>query len=74
MGEIADMMLDGTLCEGCGVYIGDGDGFPVRCPDCRIDSDEKWTGLSPAKMNCPECGKRIKKAGLADHIRAKHSE
>lgn len=31
MGEIADMMLDGTLCEGCGTYIGEGSGFPGYC-------------------------------------------
>lgn len=38
MGEIADMMLDGTLCEGCGVYIGEGDGFPQYCSkDCADD-------------------------------------
>jgi hypothetical protein len=36
MGEIADMMLDGTLCQCCGVYIGDvslGD-FPQYCESC----------------------------------------
>ena len=28
MGEVAEMMLDGTLCAGCGVYLhGDGEGF-----------------------------------------------
>ena len=41
MGEIAEMMLDGTLCEGCGEYMGDGvddddtPGFPVRCETCE---------------------------------------
>ena len=37
MGEIAEMMLDGTLCEGCGEYIDDegGDGIPRYCsPQC----------------------------------------
>lgn len=36
MGEIAEMMLDGTLCEGCGEYIGDGGaGIPRYCsPRC----------------------------------------
>ena len=34
MGEIAEMMLDGTLCECCGVYLGDADGFPCRCASC----------------------------------------
>lgn len=33
MGEYAEMMLDGTLCEGCGSYIGDagGGGVPRYC-------------------------------------------
>lgn len=31
MGEIAEMMLDGTLCESCGCYIGQGGGFPGYC-------------------------------------------
>jgi hypothetical protein len=39
MGEIAEMMLDGTLCEGCGVYLpGDGIGVPRRCRDCAKDA------------------------------------
>ena len=38
MGEIAEMMLDGTLCEGCGEFIGEGDGFPQYCsPQCAGD-------------------------------------
>lgn len=31
MGEIAEMMLDGTLCEACGEFIGDGFGFSRYC-------------------------------------------
>lgn len=34
MGEIAEAMLDGTFCSECGVYIGEGDGFPRPCRDC----------------------------------------
>lgn len=36
MSDIAEMMLDGTLCECCGVYIeeGEAEGFPRRCDDC----------------------------------------
>jgi len=41
MGEIADMMMNGDLCEQCGVYIGPGDGFPALCPACsRADQGE----------------------------------
>lgn len=31
MGEIAEMMLDGTLCQYCGVYIGSDAGYPQSC-------------------------------------------
>jgi endogenous inhibitor of DNA gyrase (YacG/DUF329 family) len=32
MGEIADAMLDGTLCEGCGTYMdGESPGIPRYC-------------------------------------------
>ena len=34
MGDIADMMLDGTLCEQCGDYIGESIGYPRVCSDC----------------------------------------
>ena len=34
MGKIADMMLDGVLCETYGEYIGDEVGFPRRCASC----------------------------------------
>jgi hypothetical protein len=37
MGEIAEMMLDGTLCEGCGEYMGDEVGFPRLCGGCAKD-------------------------------------
>jgi hypothetical protein len=36
MGEITEMILEGILCEGCGVYIEDGEahGYPRRCENC----------------------------------------
>ena len=66
MGEISEMILDGILCEGCGVYIGHECGYPRRCPGCKPNAP------SPDKMNCPTCGKRIKKAGLKMHNRVVH--
>lgn len=42
MGEIAEMMLDGTLCVNCGEYLGSDNGFPTSC-GCQgddIDDDE----------------------------------
>lgn len=50
MGEIADMMLDGTMCECCGEFMediiagGDAPGFPrycsAQCAKGRGASDE----------------------------------
>lgn len=38
MGEIAEMMLDGTLCQVCGSVIdGDTPGYPRYCEDCAKD-------------------------------------
>lgn len=31
MGEIADSMLDGDICEGCGCEMGQGDGYARLC-------------------------------------------
>lgn len=40
MGEIADMMLDGTLCEMCGVFLNEEpQGYPCRCEDCEAEDD-----------------------------------
>ena len=80
MGDVADMMLDGTLCEGCGVYMGDGVGYPRRCSSCRkeqrVDAIRAATHAHyrDKKTVCPQCGKRVKIVGLADHIRDSHVE
>lgn len=70
MGEIAEMMLDGTLCQECGVLMDDHDapGFPRTCSDCLRDFDHPVT----PKVTCPICSKRVKAVGLADHQRDVH--
>jgi len=42
VGEVAEMMLDGTLCQCCGVYIGDQStgGFPEYCRSCARDAEK----------------------------------
>lgn len=35
MGEITEMMLEGILCQECGVYMDDDDDFPHSCEDCK---------------------------------------
>lgn len=72
MGEIAEMMLDGTMCQSCGEWLNggaDGDGFPGFCASCQPIAKPK-----PLKVKCSKCGKLVKKAGLVDHIRAVHGK
>lgn len=43
MGEIAEMHLDGTLCEMCGEYMGDAIGFPRYCSEtCAKDRGAEY--------------------------------
>jgi len=40
MGEIAEMVLDGILCEECGGFIdGCAAGYPRQCADCRTTTE-----------------------------------
>jgi hypothetical protein len=70
MGDVADMMLDGTLCEGCGQYIGDSVGYPLRCSTCQIDD----ANVKQNKSVCPVCHKLLKNAQAAlNHVQDVHS-
>lgn len=71
MGEIAEMMLDGTLCEGCGCDLpGEAPGHPRYCHDCR----RHRAPVSPqsTKVQCPICRRRVKRVGLNNHMRDAH--
>lgn len=47
MGEIVEMMLDGTLCEACGVFLdGETPGYPRYCEDCETEQKEP-TSVAP---------------------------
>jgi hypothetical protein len=76
MGDIADMMLDGTLCEGCGVFLNDDvPGYPCRCESCRADAARDYlaTHQPPKpKAKCAVCGRKVKASGLKDHMRDAH--
>lgn len=38
MGETTELILDGILCELCGVFISEeGCGYPRSCEDCEED-------------------------------------
>lgn len=69
MGEVADMMLDGTLCQVCGEFLNDDPpGYPCTCYGCRARPSTPPT----PKVKCPICFKTVKAAGLADHTRVVH--
>ncbi len=73
MGDIAEMMLDGSLCEGCGCALdGESPGYPRYCSK-RCRKDRAPAVPKATKIPCPTCGKRVKAAGLHDHMRAAHA-
>ena len=76
MGDVADMMLEGQMCQGCGSILGDGDGFPVYCKSCQKENnvDQFGSDKKPTvkKVACPVCGKKVKPAGLEMHQQIVH--
>ena len=78
MGEIADMMLDGTMCQWCGEWLHggeDGPGYPGLCASCAREERRTRTAQTQCateKVKCPTCGKRVKSVGLPDHQRDAH--
>lgn len=88
MGEIADMMLDGCLCQYCGKSMGDGDGIAVVCEGCqayhgvdafgesRVKSRPRSVehpNRSPKPVGCAACTRRFwSHEAMVQHQRAKH--
>jgi hypothetical protein len=77
--EIADMHLDGTLCETCGVFLnGPAPGHPRYCRSCRTPSapskPKKKSGHAPERVPCthPGCSARVRPVGLRDHLHDAH--
>ncbi len=68
MGDVADMMLEGILCQECGVYVGEGVGYPVSCHYCQRRA--RFSSKPTEKQTCPVCSKKVR--GLEDHIRDAH--
>ena len=80
MGEIAEMMLDGFMCEQCGEIIGDmetgeGQGFPGLCGGCAAEQTRARPSLRGTKtISCPNCKRRFgSEAALNQHSNTKHS-
>lgn len=64
VGEAAEMLLDGTLCEGCGEYMGDSCGYPRRCAGCDEEPDDSQpvNYKPPRDVPCPypECERKFR--------------
>lgn len=84
MGDIADLMLDGQICQFCGMYLcGGADGIPRTCKSCQSDVyqsakvEKKQKNIlrnnRQRKIACPECGKKVKEVGLVNHMADSHS-
>jgi uncharacterized Zn finger protein len=79
MGDQSEMMLDGTLCCVCGVYIGKTDGYPIPCKGCATDEPVsiQTQSTKPKKpmVECRICGKNFKKGqGIRDHLAVVHGK
>lgn len=72
MADISEMMLDGTLCEGCGCNLaGDPPGYPRYCSR-QCQQDRRQENPASTKVACPICKKRVKRNGLSNHMRDAH--
>jgi hypothetical protein len=85
MGEIADMMIDGTMCQMCGMFIEDGPlGYPGYCSEeCKrehLGDDDEPVHLhqkAPRTIECPQegCERKFRsRDAAAQHWRDKHGE
>jgi len=82
MGDIADMMLYGILCQQCGEFVGEECGYPKNCVSCGAEeiytrkllqkSENIARNARQKKTKCPDCGKKVKEVGMSNHIRDAH--
>ena len=80
MGEIADMMLEGGMCQWCGEIL-DGDGFPTICAGCQAEEGVDQHGNKPTisegqkrrRHQCNICSKGFRTIdAMNQHGRDKH--
>lgn len=69
MGEIAEAMINGELCQECGAWIdGSYEGIPRFCKSCQPK-----TKIQPVKkIKCTLCDRHLKPNGMKDHLRDFH--
>jgi len=69
MGDIADMMIDGTLDIYTGEYIGEACGYPRT-----INEPNYFDKRNHKKVKCKICKRLISPQGIEQHNKAKHPE
>lgn len=70
MGDIADAIMEGSLCSSCGESVGDPCGYPRVCVDCAV-----LRPLYKRTIACKHCKRKFKSEnGLAQHVAAKHPD
>ena len=78
MGEQADYMINGDDCQVCGMYIGEGDGYPRTCAGCddgTVDDGPANTPKDPKTVACPDpfCERKFRnRSAAAQHWVDKH--
>ena len=81
MGDIADMMLDGTMCQVCGEFQGDPVGYPITCAGCGgdalgiVDDGPANAPKDPKTVACPDpfCERKFRnRQAAAQHWVDKH--
>lgn len=68
MGEMAEYMLNGDDCQGCGEYLGDGPGFPRWCASCDPAPGESRRAKAPPTAATKAWRRKQKKKMKADRI------
>lgn len=66
MGEQADLIINGDVCEGCGEdFMEEGPGYPRRCSSCSGGSAKRRSGGNPLKQEkINEATRLFKAAGF----------
>ena len=81
MGEIAEMMLEGHMCQWCGEMIDDAMGFPTICASCQAEEGvdqhgnkpEQTAGQKRRRFHCGTCNKGFRTIDACNqHSRDKH--
>ena len=76
MGDIADWILEGGMCQVCGVELDDGEeaGYPRSCSGCS-QSNASSQPIKTISCRHPGCRKKFQTDPAADqHYRDKHAK